>query len=81
MNIVTRLRGPSWAHLRDELSTRRAAGAARKALESDLASFTTPTELTELAAILERHGEEEVADIRRILDRRLYSPALNSVAG
>jgi hypothetical protein len=58
------------AAIRDELREAREARAARKALERDLASYTTPADLNDLDAILDRHSDEETADIRRILAGR-----------
>ncbi|HTT51224.1 MAG TPA: hypothetical protein VMH35_07480 [Streptosporangiaceae bacterium] len=58
------------AAIRDELQEARAARAERKALEHDLASYTTPSDLNDLGAILDRHSAEETADIRRILAAR-----------
>ena len=60
-----------WSNVRDELREARAARAARKALERDLASYTSEADLNDLGAILDRHSEEETADIRRILAARL----------
>src|SRR5450755_3694033 len=60
-----------WASVRDELREARAARAARKALEHDLAGYTTEADLNDLGAILDRHSAEETADIRRILATRL----------
>ena len=60
-----------WTTVRDELRDARAARAARKALEHDLAAYTTEADLNDLGAILARHTEEETADIRRILATRL----------
>ena len=60
-----------WATVRDELRDARAARAARKALEHDLASYTSEADLNDLGAILDRHTAEETADIRRILAVRL----------
>jgi hypothetical protein len=60
-----------WGNVRDELREARAARAARKALERDLASYTSEADLNDLGAILDRHSEEETADIRRILAARL----------
>ena len=60
-----------WATVRDELRDARAARAERKALEHDLAGYTTEADLNDLGAILDRHSEEETADIRRILASRL----------
>jgi hypothetical protein len=71
MESMTRTGGrPGLAAIRDELRTAREARAARKALERDLASYTTPTDLNDLGAILDRHSDEETADIRRILAAR-----------
>jgi hypothetical protein len=60
-----------WASVRDELRDARAARAARKALEHDLAGYTSQADLNDLGAILDRHTPEETADIRRILATRL----------
>jgi hypothetical protein len=60
-----------WTSVRDELREARAARAARKALEHDLASYTSQADLNDLGAILDRHSAEETADIRRILAVRL----------
>lgn len=60
-----------WASVRDELREARAARAARKALEHDLASYTSQADLNDLGAILDRYSPEETADIRRILATRL----------
>jgi hypothetical protein len=60
-----------WTSVRDEFREARAARAARKALEHDLAGYTTQTDLNDLGAILDRHSAEETADIRRILATRL----------
>jgi hypothetical protein len=61
---------PRLAAIRGELREAREARAARKALERDLASYTTQADLNDLDAILERHSDEETADIRRILAGR-----------
>jgi hypothetical protein len=58
------------AKVRNGLRTRRAARAASTRLERELSSYTSPAELKELDAILQRHTEEETADIRRILAAR-----------
>jgi hypothetical protein len=60
-----------WTSVRDELREARAARAARKALEHDLAGYTSQADLNDLGAILDRHTPEETADIRRILATRL----------
>ena len=55
--------------VRRELRARRAAAAARRALERDLSAFTTQADLNELDAILLRHTADEAAEVRRALDR------------
>ena len=49
---------------------RRVARAARNCLERDLASYTSPGDLNELDTILDRHSDEETADIRRVIAAR-----------
>ena len=70
MGSSTHPNGSSWATIREDLRARRSARAARKALERDIASYTTPAELNELNSILQRHDDAEVVEIRRIVDRR-----------
>jgi hypothetical protein len=48
----------------------RQARAARRALQHELSSYTTPSELNDLEAILDRHSDEDTADIRRFLVSR-----------
>ena len=48
----------------------RAARAERKALKRDLASYTSPSDLNDLEAILARYSDEETADIRRMIAGR-----------
>jgi len=55
------------ATVRDELRAQRAARAARKQLESELATYTSTADINDLEAALNRYDESEVADIRRIL--------------
>jgi hypothetical protein len=49
---------------------KRAARGARTCLERDLADYTSPGDLNDLDAILDRYSDEETADIRRILATR-----------
>ena len=70
MQSTTEARSPLWASIRDELRDARAARAARKSLERELASYTSPRDLNDLEAILERYNEDETADIRRVLAAR-----------
>ena len=55
--------------IRSWLRNTRDAHAAREALERELASYTSPADLNDLHAILDRYSEHETADIRRILAR------------
>ena len=59
-----------WTALRKEFRVARAARAARKSLEQELAGYTSPADLNDLDAILDRHSDEETADIRSILAPR-----------
>jgi hypothetical protein len=70
MPSITRAVSPRWVAIRDEFRDVRAARAARKSLERGLASHTTEADLNDLDAILDRHTDEETADIRRILAAR-----------
>ena len=60
----------SWADIRWEFQAWRSKRAVRKALERDLATYRTSAEVHELNAILSRYDDDEVAEIRHILDRR-----------
>jgi hypothetical protein len=71
--LVSRAGAASLAAIRDELREAREARAARKALERDLASYTRQADLNDLDAILDRHSDQETADIRRILAGRRRS--------
>jgi hypothetical protein len=60
-NIIRQLRGSS---------AERTERAEKRALELDLAEYTSEKDLSELAAILDRYSEAEGEDIRRILVAR-----------
>jgi hypothetical protein len=59
-----------WTHLRDELHTRRIARDEMKALELDLASFRSASDLADIDAILDRHDAVHTVEIRRVLNRQ-----------
>jgi hypothetical protein len=63
-----------WTALRGRLRAARAALTARQALERDLASFTSQSDLDDLYAMLDRYGDRETAQIRRILAARSAKP-------
>jgi hypothetical protein len=62
--------GPLWTAIKEEHRRVRAARAARRSLEGELASYTSPTDLADMNAILDRYSEEQTADIRDILATR-----------
>jgi len=45
--------------------------AADRALERDLADYTSEKDLTDLGAILDRFSDAETGDIRRVLGARI----------
>jgi hypothetical protein len=55
------------ADLRARRRARRVLRARRDRLRAELASYSTPAERAELAAMLERHTEEEVAQLAAML--------------
>jgi hypothetical protein len=69
MSIV-RPRLSLWTTLRGDLQRTRDSYSARRKLERELALYTSESDLNDLYAILDRHSDEETADIRRILARR-----------
>jgi hypothetical protein len=62
-NVIRQLRGS-----RTEQAQER---AAERALEHELADYTSEKDLTELAAILDRHSDADGEDIRRVLGARI----------
>lgn len=56
--------------IRTRLRDTRDARIAWAALERELASYTSPADLNDLHAILDRYSDRETADIRRILARQ-----------
>jgi hypothetical protein len=58
------------AALRGQFQHARDAHTARRALERELATYNTQSDLDDLHAILDRHSDRETAEIRHILARR-----------
>ena len=56
-----------WTSLRERLRNTWKAHTARTRLQDELASYTSPQDQNDLDAILDRHSDDETADIRRIL--------------
>jgi hypothetical protein len=67
METATRTTGRGLAAI---LRETRHARATRRALQHELSSYTTPSDLNDLEAILDRHSDEDTADIRRFLAAR-----------
>jgi hypothetical protein len=71
MPSITRPRAPLWSALRAQLRNTREAYVTRRALEREIATYNTLSDLDDLHAILDRHSDHETADIRRLLARRV----------
>jgi len=53
--------------VREQIRESREGRAARAALERELASYSSSSDLNDLHAILDRYSDQETAQIRRIL--------------
>jgi hypothetical protein len=58
---------PTITAIRSRIRESRDAHAAQAALERELASYNSPSDLDDLDAILDRYSDRETAQIRRIL--------------
>ena len=58
---------PTITAIRSRIRDRRDAHAARSALERELSSYNSPSDLDDLHAILDRYSDQETVQIRRIL--------------
>ena len=67
--VTTSSRTRLWTALRGRLRATRDALTARRALERELASYTSQSDLDDLHAILDRYSDKDTAKIRRILAR------------
>ena len=67
MPTTTRPLTTLWTTVRTQLHDSRQARTERAALGRELASYSTPEDLNDLHAILDRHSDAETAEIRRIL--------------
>jgi hypothetical protein len=63
------LLSPRWAAVRDDLSARREARAAREILKRELASFTTTADLHELDLFLDRADPRAADNVRSLMPR------------
>jgi len=67
MQTATRPLTSLWTTVRAQLRESREERAGRAQLERELASYSSPADLDDLHAILDRYSDQETADIRRIL--------------
>ncbi len=67
MQTATRPLASLWTSVRTQLRESRDARAARTALERELASYNSQSDLDDLHAILDRYSDRETAQIRHIL--------------
>jgi hypothetical protein len=56
-----------WTTVRTQLRDSRDAHAEHVALQRELAAYSSPEDLNDLHAILDRYPDQETAGIRRIL--------------
>jgi len=66
--------------VRDELRDRRAARAAARDLARDLAAYTTPRQIEDLLATVERYEREDVEQMRSILVANLHQARSGALA-
>ena len=67
MQTATRPLISLWTSVRTQLRESRHAHAARAALEREMATYNSESDLDDLHAILDRYSDRETAQIRRIL--------------
>jgi hypothetical protein len=67
MQTATRPLASLWTSVLTQFRESRDAHAARAALERELASYNSPSDLDDLHAILDRYSDRETVQIRRIL--------------
>ena len=67
MQTATRPIASLWTGVRDQIRDSRRAHASRAALERELASYRSQSDLDDLHAILDRYSDRDTARIRRIL--------------
>jgi len=67
MQTATRPLASLWTSVRGQIRESRQAHASRAALERELASYNSQSDLDDLHAILDRYSDRDTAQIRRIL--------------
>ncbi len=67
MQTATRPIASLWTAVRSQIRETRDERAGRAQLERELGAYTSPADLDDLYAILDRYSDQETAEIRRIL--------------
>jgi hypothetical protein len=67
MSKTTNLLSPPWLAIRAQLRSVLDARAEQRLLERELAVYTSESDLAEMNAILDRHGDALTQDIRGLL--------------
>ena len=67
MQTATHPLASLWTSVRGQIRDSRHAHASRAALERELASYHSQSDLNDLHAILDRYNDRDTAQIRRIL--------------
>lgn len=67
MQTATRPIASLWTAVRTQIRETRDERAERAQLERELGTYTSPADLDDLYAILDRYSNQETAEIRRIL--------------
>jgi len=81
MSKTVNLLSPPWLAIRAQLRSILEARAEQKALERDLASYTSESDLNEMGAILDLHGDAYTDDIRSILGAQQRVPGGQRIPG
>lgn len=71
---------PALAGVRDELRERRLARREHRALERDLASYTSRSDVDDLMAVLDHQNGPEAEHIREILNRNVRARQSHPIA-
>jgi len=69
LRLNTGVMNTTWESVSQHLQARREARAARKQLERELAGYTSPSDLADLYAVLDRGTDLETAQVREVLNR------------
>jgi hypothetical protein len=62
-----------WNVVRAEVSATRQARADQRVLAREIADYSSPRDLADLEAVLERHSEHDAAGIRQLISAGAYA--------